>query len=302
MSHPWMPLYLGAYIKNTQRLSTLEHGAYFLLIMEYWQQGSLPDDDKQLAQITRLTEREWKKIRATIQAFFVDGWVHERIEEELSKADGKNVARVQSGRAGGIAKAKREAAKRLANATNLPEQNGSNALASSSQSQLGSNEPNSSLRSERAKPDRKHEFPPNAFEVWYADYPEKVGRGAAESAFEKVRKSDSVSFDDLVQGLRHYRRTKPVDRAWCNPATWLNQKRWADRPASSPTVVSNQGGERTLDLGGEFRTVPVSNVPGIIEIWQTRGFYAPPSPKPGEPGCLIPDEFLPEELRSRGAA
>lgn len=84
MSRPWMPLYIADYRADTARLSTLEHGAYLLLIMEYWRGGGLPSDDRQLARITCMTDREWKKVKPTIESFFQPGWKHKRIDEELA--------------------------------------------------------------------------------------------------------------------------------------------------------------------------------------------------------------------------
>lgn len=86
MNRPWMPLYVADYRADTMRLSTLEHGAYLLLIMEYWHVGTLPDDDVQLARITGLALAQWRRIRPTIAAFFHDGWKHKRIDAELSRA------------------------------------------------------------------------------------------------------------------------------------------------------------------------------------------------------------------------
>lgn len=72
------------------------------------------------------------------------------------------------------------------------------------------------------------------FEKWYSRYPHKVGRGAAETAFRRVWESDNApSLESLIRGLENYIATKPKDRAWCNPATWLNQRRWEDVPAGS---------------------------------------------------------------------
>lgn len=91
MSRPdtWMPLYIGDYLQDTTRLSTEQHGAYLLLIMDYWTNGPLPDDDAALAQVTRLQPAAWKKLRPAIARLFqiADGeWRHKRIDEELDKA------------------------------------------------------------------------------------------------------------------------------------------------------------------------------------------------------------------------
>ncbi len=105
MSHPWMPLYVGDYLNKTRRLTTLEHGVYFLLILDYWQNRGLPDDDATLARIVGLSEREWRKLRPVMQTFFDAAWRHDRIDEELARADAKHQKRVDAGRRGGDATA-----------------------------------------------------------------------------------------------------------------------------------------------------------------------------------------------------
>lgn len=82
----WMPLNVADYRADTAHLSGLEHGIYLLLIMHYWQTGGLPDDDKQLARIACVTLTEFRGARSTIAAFFLPGWKHKRIEQELEKA------------------------------------------------------------------------------------------------------------------------------------------------------------------------------------------------------------------------
>lgn len=91
MSKPdtWMPLYIGDYLQDTTRLSTEQHGAYLLLIMDYWTNGPLPDDDAALAQVTRLQPAAWKKHRPALSRLFSvnDGeWHHKRIDHELDEA------------------------------------------------------------------------------------------------------------------------------------------------------------------------------------------------------------------------
>lgn len=86
MKRPWMPLTIADYLRKTTHLGALESGAYLHLIMDYWQNDGLPDDDKKLARIAKLTDREWRANKATLQEFFHDGWKHDRIDEEIAKA------------------------------------------------------------------------------------------------------------------------------------------------------------------------------------------------------------------------
>jgi len=82
----WMPLYIGDYIADTSRLNTEQHGAYLLLIMDYWRSGRLPDDDQVLAQITKLSPESWKKHKGILRGFFEASngeLIHPRIEKEL---------------------------------------------------------------------------------------------------------------------------------------------------------------------------------------------------------------------------
>lgn len=80
-----MPLYVADYLADTGHLSTVEHGAYMLLIMHYWQTGSLPEDDKRLSRIARLNEAEWQDVRDTLADMFDANWKHKRIDAEIAK-------------------------------------------------------------------------------------------------------------------------------------------------------------------------------------------------------------------------
>ncbi len=85
-----------------------------------------------------------------------------------------------------------------------------------------STEANASVRQKR--------FPRKDFDEWWETYPDKVGKGTAERAFAKALTKTSI--DQLMAGVAAYKVNKPVDRAWCHPATWLNGERWLDRPAA----------------------------------------------------------------------
>jgi uncharacterized protein YdaU (DUF1376 family) len=102
MGRAWMPFYVGDYLRDTMHLSTVEHGAYCLLLFYYWNTGALPDDDRHLARIARMTLRQWRQHRPTLQTFFYDGWKHKRVESELSRAEIVRLKRISSGQKGGI--------------------------------------------------------------------------------------------------------------------------------------------------------------------------------------------------------
>lgn len=114
MTPPWMPFYVADYLADTGHLSTVEHGAYLLLIMHYWQSGGLPADDKKLARIARLQPNEWASIRDTIADFFDSEWHHGRIEDEMAKAEDKIAKRSAAGKAGASARYSKRSGKRTA--------------------------------------------------------------------------------------------------------------------------------------------------------------------------------------------
>lgn len=83
------------------------------------------------------------------------------------------------------------------------------------------------------------------FDDFWAEYPNKVGKPKAKAAFLAARKR-GTPFAAIMAGLARYVASKPVDRAWLNPATFFNQDRWDDQPAKvipmargSPAPVFN---------------------------------------------------------------
>jgi uncharacterized protein YdaU (DUF1376 family) len=98
-----MPFYPADYLADTGHLTTLEHGAYFLLILHYWCNGGLPSDESKLARIARLTASEWTTVRDTIADFFDGNWQHFRIDAELATARERHEERARAGSKGGRA-------------------------------------------------------------------------------------------------------------------------------------------------------------------------------------------------------
>lgn len=101
-------------------------------------------------------------------------------------------------------------------------------------------------------------------EFWPA-YPHKVGKPDALKKFQIARRK--VDLETIMSGLTAYVGSKPADRSWCNPSTWLNQERWGDVPAPSAglRLVQDTGSarprKRTFE---EERNDPTSVYYGVL--------------------------------------
>ncbi|WP_157158851.1 YdaU family protein [Bradyrhizobium genomosp. III] len=80
-----MPLYIADYLAGTAHLTTVEHGAYLLLLMHYWIKGEPPASDDIARRVTRMTNRQWAKSSTVLKSLFCDGWRHEVLDLELAK-------------------------------------------------------------------------------------------------------------------------------------------------------------------------------------------------------------------------
>lgn len=248
-----MPLYVADYLADTSHLSTLEHGAYLLLLMHYWRQGKLPSDDRQLAHVARMSLKQWLAIRPTIAGFFDDGWTHSRVAREMDKANQKAEARAAAGAEGGKAKALKLKDAPLAKAKSEPEQTSGKALPSSSLPDIREDESKDpSSRGPVAAPKPAIAKPADltdAFDRFWLAYPK---RGTASNPKQPAR----ISFDKAVKAgadpeaiIAAAGRFDAIERAAARAGTdkvaqavtWLNQQRWGDYPetVAEPTTLAN---------------------------------------------------------------
>ncbi|BCG85341.1 hypothetical protein MesoLj113c_14510 [Mesorhizobium sp. 113-3-9] len=84
---------------------------------------------------------------------------------------------------------------------------------------------------ERPLCSKEQEARESGFDTWWREYPHKVAKGDAKKAFARAAKKVSLAI--LLDGVKAYIAAKPVDRPWCNPATWLNGERWLDQPSTA---------------------------------------------------------------------
>ena len=73
MAIKWYPHHLGDYAKKTSGLSMLEHGAYRLLLDEYYNTGgALPNDHKYPARVCRAINPKERSAMTKILSLFFD--------------------------------------------------------------------------------------------------------------------------------------------------------------------------------------------------------------------------------------
>ncbi len=101
MSRAWIAFYMGDYQKDTNSLTTLEHGAYFLLLNECWQHGKIPMEPAKRAAVAKMTLKEWKKVAPSIDPFFNDDGTNKRASREIDKAEQIRLKRAIAGQRGG---------------------------------------------------------------------------------------------------------------------------------------------------------------------------------------------------------
>jgi uncharacterized protein YdaU (DUF1376 family) len=227
----WLPLYVGDYLGDTMRLSTLEHGAYLLLLMEYWRQGPLPDDDKALANITKVPRGAWlREVGPSLRSFFdvhEDGLLHQKrmdaeIERVANTSAVRRTAAVESWNKRN-ANAKKNGDKPHANGVHPGYDSRAPALQSqlhSESSSLRSEEDSVSLRSTRGEKTEFKDIRDELFNRGGVLVSQLTGKPIAPSK-KFVGKLLKLAADDCAVVLAAlYRATehRPVD-----PAAWLTQ-------------------------------------------------------------------------------
>ncbi len=196
--------------------------------------GSLEDDDAVLADAAMCSAKRWPHVRDDVMRHWVkcsDGRLyHPVVCEKVAAAwssKKNNIARAEAGARGRWvnrdASSMRQAApssarRELVDANRMKEE----------EKVRESKESLSNESDARASPRASHSHK-REFEIWWEPYPHKVGKDKARKAYERALTKTSA--DQLTIGVERYKASKPPDRPWCNPATWLNEGRWTDQPA-----------------------------------------------------------------------
>jgi hypothetical protein len=135
-------------------------------------------------------------------------------------------------------------------------------------------------------------WPEDGFERWYASYPRKKDRGAAEKAFAKAQARGLIEFDALLAATARYAEwTNDKDPQFIKyPATWLNADSYLNEPDKTKGAVHeatiaepSRGPQSFCDADWQDR---------LRNHWAKGEWSTHWGPRPGEFGCRVPAHLL----------
>ncbi|QOG21362.1 DUF1376 domain-containing protein [Bradyrhizobium sp. SEMIA] len=102
MKRRYLNIEIGPYLRDTQKLSALQSGAYLHLLMHYVVHGELPhEDDTAMRMIARLDTQQWRRTKPVLAKFFDKNWHNPRADRDLMKQERISLLRAFAGQAGG---------------------------------------------------------------------------------------------------------------------------------------------------------------------------------------------------------
>ena len=207
-SLPYMQLYVSDYLADTAHLTAQQHGAYLLLLMNYWQKGKpLDNTNERLQYVARMTGEEWEANKDILAEFFwIDGdtWSHTRIDNDLEKVREKSEKASKAGQR--------------------------------SFSVRSTGVEHSFNHKDKDKEEDKDNIKEGFDEFWEI-YPRKAGKQEARKVFQRALSNATLA--EILEGARRYAadpNRQPQFTA--HPATWLNQGRWSDEPLPPRTTTT----------------------------------------------------------------
>jgi hypothetical protein len=138
------------------------------------------------------------------------------------------------------------------------------------------------------------DWPTDAFEQFYSDYPKKVEKVAARRAFDKLQVSGSVGFAQLIAARDRYaEKVRGADQQFTKgPAVWINKGCYLDEYPAATTAVQIKTRDPQTFSDDEWRDRLRENTKA--GTWST--LWGPP---PGSPGCIAPAHLV---SATRGAS
>lgn len=239
---PYMQLYVSDYLSDTAHLTTEEHGAYLLLLFNYWQTGKPLRADR-LATVARMSNDRWNSVEQTLSEFFnIDvnpgSWTHLRVESDLHQVASKATQASDAGKKSALARALAKQALQTDASTTVATGSQRKGNHTDTDTDTEQNQDQKNL----LKFDQK-----SAFDIFWRLYPRKVSKAPSEKKF-MTKCKDAETFAQIIRSVGEH-----IQNAWDlsemnfipHASAWLNQERWNDevshvRPKPTNTGTSGQ--------------------------------------------------------------
>lgn len=266
---PYMQFYVADYLADTMHLSAEEHGAYLLLIFNYWQTGK-PIPKSRLQKIARIDNDRWPAVEQTLSEFFNDNgvnWNHDRIEADLAAVADAQKQRAAAGKASAEARkaSKRQELKRQSNdrSTTVEQPSNENPTNKEQNRTDKNRDKEQNTGSAEADPARENlpskKFTDDDFEKFWKFCREhwfgRVGNKAqAKAAFNKLKpgKHDLREILRLTRQECEYRRRTEASDGFCENMKhvfrWIKHEGWNDtreRLEAGPALSVIHGADPT---------------------------------------------------------
>lgn len=189
---PAMPIFIDAYLSDTTHLLTEEHGAYLLLLMAMWRRnGSVPDDDRDVARMVGLGLARWKKIKERLRPLLI--FEQGRITQKRLKKEWNYVTDYKEKQRKNAQKrwAKPKETKVLADATAYAKRHAKTQSGICTHTQEGKEE-----------------------ELEYADRPSPITNSESVGTLRKSKNLRAVPFEEFWKKYPRKRGKQPAAKSW----------------------------------------------------------------------------------------
>lgn len=253
MSAPYFMFHPAKYLADTPHFTTEQHGAYLLLLINYWQRGkALDNSDERLAHVVKMPLDKWLLVKDSLAEYFeIDGdsWTHGRMQFDLEMVQAKSIQASYAGRKSGEA--------RKTTVDSEPIERPFNEKGTTVHETLNHKRMNKQIK--------EKDIVQISFERFWDLYPRKQGKTKAKIAFEKALKV--IEIEALIEAVTRYAKDpNRQDQFTKMPTTYLNEQCWNDAPLP----------QRSLPKSGGFAvTSPTPTPPRFTASEVTRGVEMP---------------------------
>jgi uncharacterized protein YdaU (DUF1376 family) len=220
----FVKLYIGDYLRDTGTLTLAQHGAYSLMLLEFYATEKPLPTGRELHRLLRADSKAEKDAIDFVAAKYWQatdaGLTNPRAIKEIERAANQRAINQEIGKRGGRPKQTEHKTESVSESE--PNRNPNH----SQTPEEIQNPPTPRKRGSGAV----HEFPPG-FDAFWAAYPRKTAKPAAAKAFARLRPDgalQAVLLAAIARQSASAQWTKDRGEFIPHPATWLNGRRWED--------------------------------------------------------------------------